>query len=327
MAPPSIGVFSAGGDNNLKEKISHTIREIEVQRKDLERLRSRLEERRSAMFNSTVKAIEKSDELRARVFSGEHTELQKVTRVVNASELALLQIIVRLETLRDVGDVTFVLSRAFNEVKKITKSIQNLAPNLEASAKEINRAFIDLLAELGILTPDISVALSDTPEEIYEKAEKLIGQKTLEISELPKSIEELKNSEGATILENTKRVALLACGEGQDELGLEENQDFKPSLFIGGKIENDHLAFVAAVAKVDPEIAVRSYIREKGTERIDVIDCSTQLNLPVDLVEQAYIRLLSTFNKKREHPLDSKKLDADDSTISQIPRKAEDSIY
>jgi hypothetical protein len=48
-----------------------------------------------------------------------------------------------------------------------------------------------------------------------------------------------------------------------------------------------------AIGKVDPELAIKSYMREKGQEHIDVIDCSAQLNLPVDQVEQAYIKLLS----------------------------------
>ena len=136
MSPP-LSVFSSDdADKGIKDKITGTIRQVEVQRKELEHLKLRLEDRRKSMFDATVKAIERSDEMRARVLAGERAELQKIVRVVNASELALLHIGVRLETIRDVGDVMFVLNNAFKAVKKIGKSVGELAPNLEQSYSE-----------------------------------------------------------------------------------------------------------------------------------------------------------------------------------------------
>jgi division protein CdvB (Snf7/Vps24/ESCRT-III family) len=296
MAPSSaLGMLSPGGDKNIREKINHTIREIELQRRELEQLRFRLEERRVAMFNATVRAVENSDDMRARVFAGEHIELQKVTKVVNASELALLHIIVRLETLRDVGDVTVALSTAFKEVKRINKSIKNIAPDLEASAREVNQSFADLLAELGILSPDINIALSDTPEEIFQKAQRLIEEKTSELSELPASIEKLTRQEASNVLENTKRIALLASGEVPDEAGEEDDSELKPSIFVTSlKSVNNQ---TVEMARADPEAAIRKFMREHKTDKIDVIDCSAQLNLPVDLVEHVCIKLLSEKKK------------------------------
>ncbi|MFI5420038.1 MAG: hypothetical protein ACHQ1H_03640, partial [Nitrososphaerales archaeon] len=102
-------VFSSfKGDKNLKEKINVSLRQIDIQRKELEQLKIQLEERRSVKIDAAIRAIEKNDEKRARVLAGEHVELQKVTNVVSASELALLHIVVRLETIRDVGDVMYV---------------------------------------------------------------------------------------------------------------------------------------------------------------------------------------------------------------------------
>lgn len=293
MDPSStLRVFSPPNEKNLRDRINHTIREIELQRRELEQLRYRLEERRVAMFNATVRAIENADDMRARVFSGEHVELQKVTKVVNASELALLHIIVRLETLRDVGDVTVALSKAFKEVKRISKSIENIAPDLEASAREVNQSFADLLAELGILTPDINLALSDTPQEIFEKAHKLVAEKTSELKELPSSIEKLKKEQESGLLEKTKRIALLASGE--DPEPSEEDEELKPSIFISGLKNNHELE----IARANPEAAIKKFMREKKADKIDIIDCSAHLNLPVDLVEQAYIKLLSEGKKK-----------------------------
>ena len=119
---PFLGVFSSSdNDKGLKEKINASLRQIDVQRKELEQLKFRLEERRKVMFDATVRAIERNDETRARVLEGEHVEIQKIIRVVIASGLALLHISVRLETIRDVGDIMSVLSNAFKSVKKNRK--------------------------------------------------------------------------------------------------------------------------------------------------------------------------------------------------------------
>jgi division protein CdvB (Snf7/Vps24/ESCRT-III family) len=277
MAPHG-GLLSGSGDKNVKEKLSLAIREVEIQRKAIEQMRIRLDERRKTIFNAIVTAFEHQDERRAQVFSNEHVELQKVTRVVNASELALLHIVVRLETLRDVGDVMYALSTAFKEVKRIGKSIENLAPNLEVAANQINDSFTNILAELGALTPNVSIALSDTPQEIFAKAQALIKERATELGELPRSIEDTETSKGLSILEQTKRIALLASGEDSEP----DEEEFKPMILIGDSEPEE-----------DPDRAVRSYIHERGTDKIDVLACSAQLNLPVDLVEQAYIKLLS----------------------------------
>jgi division protein CdvB (Snf7/Vps24/ESCRT-III family) len=281
MSPP-LGVFSSpsnDADKAVKEKIGIAIRQIDIQRRELEQLRCRLEDRRKLMFDSTVRAIEKHDEMRARVLAGEHVELQKIARVVNASELALLHISVRLETIRDVGDIMYVLTNAFKAVRRIGKSVAEVAPNLEQAASEINYSFSNILAELGMVSPHVTLSLSDTPSEIFQKAQQLISERTSELSELPKSIEKIREGKHS-FYEQTKKVALLAT-EGDDEDDL-DSEEFKPVLY--SSFES---------SRFDAEGAVRDYLKASGNAKIDITDASAHLNLPVDLVEQAYIKVLS----------------------------------
>lgn len=216
--------------------------------------------------------------MRAKVLTGEHVELQKIARVVSASELALLHIVVRLETIRDVGDVMFVLSNAFKAVKRIGKSVSEVAPNLESMASEINSSFAGILSELGVLTPNVRISLTDTPQEIFRKAQDLIDERTKELAEMPKSIEGTENQIGESLAERTRRIALLASEEDDPE----EEAEFRPIL-LGNN----------ASARMDAKSAVANYLRERIGEKFDLSSCSAQLNLPVDLVEQAYIKLLS----------------------------------
>jgi division protein CdvB (Snf7/Vps24/ESCRT-III family) len=298
---PSLGVFSSDDSNkNLKDKINLSLKHIETQRKELEQLRIRLEDRRKSMFDQTVGAIEKNDEMRARVLAGEHIELQKITKVVNASELALLHISVRLETIRDVGDVMFVLNNAFKTVKRVGKSVTDAAPNLEQVAAEINDSLGNILAELGMISPNVNISLADTPTEIFQKAQKLIDERTTELADLPHSILQRieRNTEEESLLEQTKKIAMLAT-EGDDDGDDDKSAEFRPVLLSGSSssrksIDTDVINMGPQIeSPPDPEFAVRSYIKQLGSFKIDVLDASAQLNLPVDLVEQAYIKVLA----------------------------------
>jgi division protein CdvB (Snf7/Vps24/ESCRT-III family) len=280
---PSLGVFSSNdNDRGLKDKINSSLRQIDGQRKELEQLKLRLDERRKVMFDATIRAIEKSDERRARVLEGEHAELQKITRVVVASELALLHISVRLETIRDVGDIMSVLSNAFKSVKKIGKSVSEFAPNIEMAASEINGSFSDILTELRMVSPNVNISLTDTPNDIFEKAQRLIRDRTSELENLPRSLRE--SAEDESIFEKSKRIALLETGD--DEQEQESEDEFKPELISSG-------TSFEQISPRDPESALRNYISQSRGSKFDATDASAQLNLPVDLVEQAYIKVLS----------------------------------
>jgi division protein CdvB (Snf7/Vps24/ESCRT-III family) len=281
---PSLGVFSTNeSDRGLKDKINSSLRQIEVQRKELELLRTRLEDRRRILFEATIRAIEKSEEMTARVLEGEHGELQKIIKVVVASEVALLHICVRLETIRDVGDIMSVLSNAFKSVRKVGKSVTDIAPNMEQAAAEINGSFTNILTELKMVSPNVNISLTDTPNEIFEKAQKLIGDRTLELENLPRNLAETMIEE--SIYEKSKRIALLAT-EGDDAQGEEDEEQFKPELFSSGT------NFEKPILR-DPELAVKNYLARNGEAKLDVANASAQLNLPVDLVEQAYIKVLA----------------------------------
>ncbi len=268
---------SSDADKGIKEKISVAIRQIDVQRRELEQIRYRLEERRKLMFDSTVKAIEKHDEMRSRVLAGEHVELQKIAKVVNASELALLHISVRLETIRDVGDIMYVLTNAFKAVRRIGKSVAEVAPNLEQAASEINDSFSNILIELGMISPNVTLSMSDTPSDIFQKAQQLISERASELSELPKSIQKIESTKDS-IYEQTKRIALRATEDYEEDL---DSEEFKPVLY--SSFQETHS---------NAEGAVRDYLNASGDSRIDITDASAHLNLPVDLVEQAYIKVL-----------------------------------
>ena len=102
----TLGGRRGGGD--YKTRIVTALREIEIERRELEGLKARLSDRRQKLFDSTVKAIQEKNKPKAHVYANEHTELRKVIRVVEASELALIQVSLRLQSITEIGTRCYI---------------------------------------------------------------------------------------------------------------------------------------------------------------------------------------------------------------------------
>ena len=202
-------------DDLTKPKITSTIKEIELHRKELENLRAKLEQRRRTLFDTTVKAMVVKDKSKAEVYANEWAELRKVGKVVYASELALTQVVLRLESMVAVGDVMSHMSKAFKTLRKVNKTVQGLVPSLDQASDEINSALSETMAEMGHVTPSISLNIqTESGEELVEQARKLAEERAEEMKRTlgvsPRRIQEF--AEGYD-----SRVPLLEGGGPDDE--------------------------------------------------------------------------------------------------------------
>ena len=260
-----------GREENVKPKIASTIKEIEFHRKELENLRVKLEQRRKSLFDTTVKAMMTKDEPKANVYANEWSELRKVGKVVHASELALTQVVLRLESILDVGDVMFHMSMAFKVLRKVNKTVQGLVPSLDQASSDINSALSETMAGMENLSPSISLNIqTESGEELVEQARKLAEERA----------EEMKLSLSASPLhlhlrgyEQGPRVPLLATGEDDEESAV-LGTVYKPR--PAQDMEEQVLQYAAI---------------HNGS--VDITDASTVLKLPSDEVEQAMLTLMA----------------------------------
>ena len=260
-----------GREDNVKPKLTSTIKEIEFHRKELENLRVKLEQRRKSLFDTTVKAMMTKDESKANIYASEWSELRKVGKVVYASELALTQVVLRLESILDVGDVMFHMSMAFRVLRKVNKTVQGLVPSLDQASSDINSALTETLAGMENISPAISLNIrTETGEELVEQARKLAEDRA----------EEMKRSLANSPLhlqlggyEQGSRVPLLATGEDDDE-----------SAILG-------TLYKPRPAEETEEQVLQYAAIHDGN--VDITDASTVLKMPSDDVEQAMLILMA----------------------------------
>ena len=263
-------------NKSLRVRIVESMKSIEIHRKELEGIKRRLEIRREKLFGLTVNALEAKDKLRAKVYATEHGELKRVIKVVTMSELALTQIVIRLESICDTGDVVAQVSSAFDVVKKIGEEIKTIMPQLENTMQEVNDVLTDTLSSLGQLSPESSIILDVSQgEEILESAKKYVEEKINTLDE--PTPETIQASSGEYTLDKIENIVLLASGEDGNE------QPFKATLLKAPRPTPEQ-------ANLDDKVL--DYIKVKNT--YNVIEIATSLCVPVDKIEQSIFRLASS---------------------------------
>ena len=259
-------------EDNVKPKIASTIKEIELHRRELENLKVKLDQRRKSLFDTTVKAMMTKDKSKAAVYANEWAELRKVGKVVYASELALTQVVLRLESIVDVGDVMSHLAMAFKVLRKVNKTVQGLVPSLDQASDEINTALTETMAEMGNVSPSISLNIhTESGEELIEQARKLAEERAEEMRQTmvvsPRQIQ--RNGE-----ELGRRVPLLATGEEDDEEMMALGTLYRAP--PGEEVEEQVLQYAAI-----------------HNGNVDITDASTILKMPSDDLEQTMLKLLA----------------------------------
>lgn len=261
-----------GRSDDIRPKLSSTIKEIEYHRKELENLRGRLEQRRKNLFDTTIKAMMTKDETKAGIYANEWAELRKVGKVVYASELALTQVVLRLESIVDVGDVMAHMSLAFKVMQKVNKAVTGLMPSLDQASEDINNALNETMVGMSNISPSIQLNINtESGAELVEQARKLAEERAEEMRESLKLSPRLIQREFPEI---RGRIPLLATGEDEDT----EEQ------IIG--------TIYKSMRPDDSEERVLQYANIHNG-RVDVTDASTVLKMPSDDVEQAMLTLLA----------------------------------
>ena len=158
---------------DYKNKIAVALKEIEIQRRELEGLKGRLAERRQRLFDSTVRSLQEKNKSKANVYANEHAEIRKTIRIVEASELALTQVSLRLQSIMEVGDAMVHVGAAFKSLKTVSKTMEEFGPALDATSASINNTLTETMAQMGQISPGITVDVhTENAEELVEQAQK-----------------------------------------------------------------------------------------------------------------------------------------------------------
>ena len=277
----SLGGKKDGGD--YKNKIVVALKEIEFQRRELEGLKGRLSERRQKLFDSTVRALQDKNRPRANVYANEHNEVRKTIRIVEGSELALMQVSLRLQSIMEVGDAMVHVTAAFRSLKTVSKTMEEFAPALDATSASINNTLTETMAQMGQISPSKTVDVhTENAEELVDQARRFAEEQAEELKRslhvMPGRYEaEIHQSQAGEAAEEAMmddRIPILATGDDEEEGSVVLGTIFGPP--ADPKVEGEVLNYATTHEGV-----------------IDISETSVSLGIPQDEVEHTMIRLVA----------------------------------
>ncbi len=175
----------------LKPRLDFAIRRIEMQVQKLDKASDRFTDRDKSIFTRIVDAYTKHDMPRANVFASELAEIRKMEKMIMHARLALEQIVLRLRTVSELGDIVTTLAPAVGVLRSIQTGMANIFPEAEKEFGHIGNMLSGIIVDAGQTTGlnlDFEASNADA-QKILSEAATVAEQKIKEkFPELPAGI-------------------------------------------------------------------------------------------------------------------------------------------
>jgi division protein CdvB (Snf7/Vps24/ESCRT-III family) len=184
----------------LKPRLDLAIRRIDLQVQKLDKATNRFSERDKSIFARIVKAYSTHDMPRANVFANELAEIRKMEKMIMHARLALEQIVLRLKTVSELGDVVTTLAPAIGVLRSVKNGMSTVFPEAERELGSIGDILSGIIMDAGQtsgLSIDFETA-SDDAQKVLQEAATVAEQKMKDkFPELPAGIPSLETMEAS----------------------------------------------------------------------------------------------------------------------------------
>jgi len=166
----------------LKDRITSTIYKLNMVQRKLEDSHLRMEQKCKTLFNKCVKAQESKDSTTAIMYANECGQVRKIVQTVVSSQLALEQVTLRLETVKDFGDMAAEVIPATSVIRSVKGRLAGVIPEVSMQLGMIGQTLDSLVLEVGEATGQSwsSIASDEEAEKILGEASTLAEQKVRE---------------------------------------------------------------------------------------------------------------------------------------------------
>jgi division protein CdvB (Snf7/Vps24/ESCRT-III family) len=174
----------------LKERIYEALKVLNAQHRRLQQLIARLQERDKELFNACTMAKSWNDELHAILYANELAELRKLIKTIMASSLAIEQVVLRLETIEQLGDAMVHLGPVIKIIQGLKGQLTNIIPEVAVELENVNKILGSITVEIGE-PKSAEVVANEEALRVLQEAEVVAEQRLREkLPELPAVVPE-----------------------------------------------------------------------------------------------------------------------------------------
>jgi division protein CdvB (Snf7/Vps24/ESCRT-III family) len=178
----------------LKDRLSNAIYSLKTLSNKLNEKISELEQREKEFFNKCVDAQMARDSSRANVYASECTQLRKMIKILLNGQMAVEQVVVRLETLQDFGDIATQIAPLVPLVHSIKTHLTGVMPEASRQLENIGETLNNLVIEAGeangIIRYDASISGEEAENVLREAcavAEQRLKEKFPDLPTVPQA--------------------------------------------------------------------------------------------------------------------------------------------
>lgn len=183
--------------NRLTDILTH----LKIQSEKLKRTYQRLLARDRSLFESCIRAEQELDRDRAVIYANEIAQLRKMSRTVLRSQISLEKVILRLETVKEFGDVMRALAPATRIIKQVQSELTGLVPDVAHNLRMVDEMLESIMIEAGNVTgAQVSVMVADgEAQRILEEASEIAAQRmNSQFPQLPETVRDVADGQAST---------------------------------------------------------------------------------------------------------------------------------
>ena len=152
-----------------------------------------LRQRRERLFSLTVKYVKNKKYREAQRIANEAALVDKVLRLFNNLRTALDAVILRLETIKEVGELRMLLTPVIKVLEAMSKKTERIIPDFSESIGEAQQLLFEILSQPLKLESRIQELVDEETERVEEEAKSVALE--FERDETPVRIRHRKTKE------------------------------------------------------------------------------------------------------------------------------------
>jgi len=232
-------------------------------------------------------ALKKNNKEKAAMCATEIAEVRKLLTFLHNVELAIERVVMRLETIKELGDIVQDLKPALKMLQGVSQELFTVLPDVSSELSSVNQAIQDTLQATKITTDENIVGVgkkTEAGEEILKEVSCFMEQKLSEALPEPP----VSESVAAPVKQKTpikELVALTASSSQVFGTRTTEEVGFDPEKTLFSYKKSEIKEFKLKVDNANLEEILMEYVRKTHGE-IDLGRCSTELNVTNEDIER-----------------------------------------
>ena len=270
----------------IREVATKSIYTLKIQQNKLEQASFRLKERDRILFETCMSALKKNNKEKAAICATEIAEVRKLVKFLYNVQLAIERVMMRLETIKELGDIVTDLKPALRLLQGVSQELFQVLPDVSTELSNVNSAIQDTLHATKLTADENLVPVgkkTEGGEEILKEVSCFMEQKLAESLPEPPVVAPMKEKVSTPIRE---LVALTASSSQVFGKKTVEESGFDPEKSMFTYKKSEIKEFSLKVEKPNLEDVLLEYVRKTNGE-IDLGRCSSELQTSNEEIERA----------------------------------------